>query len=425
MKKHLDYSGAMNEAARCLLCDDAPCFCGCPAGVSPKRFIRKIRFGNIKGAVRELKRANVLAGSCSYICPCQNTCMGKCTSEKLDSPINIIGLQKFVCEWERENGMIEPEPGTGTGSKVAVIGSGPSGLACAAELAVKGHKSVVFESSSELGGMLRQVIPAFRLPNEMLDFEIEFIKKLGVQFETGKEISDPKTLLGDDFKAVYIATGVGTSKKTGLIGEEKKNVYQALDFLAEQKKVAAELALLNSAKQALPLQGKRVVVVGGGDTAIDSARVSAKLGASVVMAYRRTRKDMPAYRPDISEAEEEGVELMFRTLPRSVLGGDVVQGLRAVKIRWEKSGRASDGYSVEGTEFTIPCDILILAVGQKLKSIFGLRESPHGYIAVDKNMMTSTPGIFAGGDIVSGPATAVAAVGAGKIAAGFINEFLK
>ena len=408
---YLDYSWAMGEACRCLLCDDPPCHAGCPAGVNPKRFIRKVRFGNLAGAVRELKRSNILAASCSYICPCLETCGGRCTSEKLDRPIDIIGLQRFVCEWERKNGMIEPVRGAGNGARVAIVGAGPAGLACAAELAVMRHVPVIFDKDNGAGGMLRGVIPNFRLPLQVVDFEIEFIKKLGVSFEFGKTVEELSQLFNDGFKAVFVATGLSRSKGAGLIGEDKKGVCQALEFLRDAKTTVAG--------------ARRVVVIGGGDTALDAARSLARAGASVVVAYRRTRRDMPAYRPDIAEAEKEGVEFLFRTLPRAIIGTDAAQGVRVTRIRWNEGGRLSAGYSVEGSEFTIPCDAVILAIGQESAGVFGLRPSPAGYIAVDKNMMTSQAGVFAGGDIVTGPLTAVAAVGAGKQAAGFINKFLK
>jgi len=365
--------------------------------------------------------------------------MGKCTSEKLSEPVNIIGIQRAICEWELANGMVEPESSSGTGAKVAIIGSGPAGLACAAELANRGHLPVVFEKGPAVGGMLRQVIPDFRLPTKMLDLEIEFVKKLGVEFQTGKDVSSPSELLKDGFKAVFIASGQGASKRSGLNGEEKNGVYQALDFLKEAKLNACHREPASGGRGDLPntgdcfadarndhaFVGKRAIVIGGGDTAIDSARVLARLGAKVIMAYRRTREDMPAYRPDIEDAEKDGVELMFRTLPRSIIGTEAVTGLKAVKIKWQGSGRSAESYTVEGTETTIPADIVILAIGQKPSNLFDLRTGPNGYIAIDKKMMTSVEGVFAGGDIVTGPSTAVAAVGGGRTAAGFIDEYVQ
>jgi NADPH-dependent glutamate synthase beta subunit-like oxidoreductase len=395
------------------MCNDAPCFSGCPAGVNPRKFIRKIRFGNLAGAVRLIRTANILAGSCSYICPCLSTCSGKCTSDKLDRPIDIIGLQRYVCEWERTNGMVKPLPGTKTGKRVAVIGSGPAGLACAAELAVRGHVPVVFDEAGEAGGMLRQAIPDFRLPREMLDFEIDIIRALGVEFQLGVKVDDANKLLSDGFSAVFIGTGVGLAKKAGLTGEDKPGVFQALDFLRAAKKGAVELPA-----------DKRAVVIGGGDTAIDAARVLKRAGCRVMMVYRRTRADMPAYRPDIAIAEQEGIEIIFNTVVRSITGTDGVQGVRCVRVRWSEAGRVSTGYSVEGNEFPIPCGIVVQATGQEPGTLFDLRTSPKNYIAVDHKMMTSTPGIFAGGDIVSGPATAVEAVAQGKLAAGFVDEYL-
>jgi len=405
---YLDYNFAKEEAYRCLMCEDAPCWHSCPAAVNPRKFVRKIRFDSLAEAARELRRANVLAGCCSYICPCGRTCVGNCTSEKLSRPIDIIGLQKFVCEWEISSGMIEPKKTDGGKGKVAIVGSGPAGLACAAELAVFGCQPVVFDSAPNAGGMLRSVIPEFRLPTRVLDFEIEFIKKLGVEFVMKTKIDDLSKLFDEGFKVVFVSTGACESKRTGIIGEDKKGVCEALEFLK-----GAKLNLDNCGS----LNGKRVVVVGGGDTAVDSARTAARAGALVTLLYRRTRLDMPAYRPDIEEAEKEGVEFVFRTMPRSIIGSEGVVGVKAAKIRWKGKGRQAEGYDVEGTEFTLPCDIVIMAAGQVSAGDFGLRTAPNGYIAVDKNMMTSGKGIFAGGDIVSGPSTAVAAVGSGKLAA--------
>lgn len=403
----------MMEAARCLLCEDAPCFHGCPAGVNPKRFIRKIRFGNLGGAVRELKRANVLAASCAYICPCQNTCAAKCTSEKLDRPIDISMLQRFVCDWERQHGMIEPLAGNRTGKKVAIIGAGPAGLSCAANLSAIGHEAHIFETSGAAGGLLRSVVPAFRLPPEVLDFEIEFIKKLGVIFNFNSKIENPSQLLASGFNAVFMATGCAKPKGTTIISTEKQNVVSAMSFLKSAKEGSLKIQT-----------GCRVIVIGGGDTAIDSAMVAARAGGRTAMLYRRGRADMPAYRPDIALAEETGVELIFNTIPRSVAGGESAQSLRCVRVKWLSAGRGSKDYAVEGSEFAVPCDLAIIAAGQEPESLFDLRTAPNGCVAVDHGFMTSAGGVFAGGDIVSGPATAVAAVGAGKLAAGFIDKFL-
>lgn len=403
------------EASRCLMCADAPCNCDCPAGVDARGFIRKIRFENLDGAVRLLKGCNVLAASCAYICPTGSQCAKGCFSAGLTRPIKIAALQRFVMDYERERGMIEPSPPRRDGKRVAIIGSGPAGLGCASELAVRGHLVTVFESSPEVGGQLRRTIPSFRLPPIVIDFEVEFIKKLGVEFECLKAIDRPLALLAQGYRAVFLATGLQKSRGEELIGGKLPGVHQALDFLAVSK------------QGAIPELGRRVVVIGGGDTAVDSARVSKRAGAECFILYRRTQHEMPAYPEEIETAWNDGVEFYFRVLVRSVVGTDKVTGVRCVRIRWRKPFIGAEGmYEVEGQEFVIPCDTVIYAVGQGPALDFGLRTAADGLIAVHKDtMMTSDEGIFAGGDGVTGGGTAAAAVGVGKRAAVQIDAYLK
>jgi glutamate synthase (NADPH/NADH) small chain len=406
---------AIIEASRCLMCADAPCGCGCPAGVDARGFIRKIRFENFEGAVKLLKRCNVLAGTCAYICSVASQCAKGCSAAGLTIPIDIAGLQRFVMDYERERGVINPAYPQQSGTKVAVMGSGPAGLGCAAELALRGHPVTVFEAGPEIGGMPRKVIPSFRLPSAVIDFEIEFIRKLGVNFECLKPIDRHEDLLKEGFKAVFIATGLQKSKGMDLIGSQLRGVYQALDFLSLSK------------QGKIPELGRRVVVIGGGDTALDAARVSRREGVECFILYRRTQRDMPAYPNEIEAAWNEGVEFYFRVLIRSIVGADKVTGVRCVRIRWhEPIPGMKQGYDVEGSEFVISCDCVIYAIGQEPSAHFGLRVSPNGLIGVHKEtMMTSVDGIFAGGDVVTGGSTVAAAVGAGKRAAVKIDEYLK
>ena len=406
---------AIIEASRCLMCADAPCGCDCPAGVDARGFIRKIRFENFDGAVRLLKRCNVLAGSCAYICPTASQCAKGCSAAGLTIPIDIAGLQRFVMDYEREKGLIEPAFPKQDGSKVAVIGSGPAGLGCATELALRGHLVTVFEADPEIGGMPRSVIPSFRLPSAVIDFEIEFIRKLGVEFNCLKSVDRADDLLADGFKAVFIATGLQKSKGGDLIGSQLPGVYQALDFLALSK------------QGKIPELGKRLVVIGGGDTALDAARVSRREGIECFVLYRRTQRDMPAYPNEIEAAWNEGVEFYFRVLVRSIVGAEKVTGVRCVRIRWhDPIPGMKQGYDVEGSEFVINCDSVIYAIGQEPSANFGLRTSQNGLIGIHKDtMMTSVDGIFAGGDIVTGGSTVAASVGAGKRAAVKIDEYLR
>lgn len=402
------------EAVRCLMCADAPCTCNCPAGVDARSFIRKIRFDNLEGAVRLLKRCNVLAASCAHICPTGVLCGKGCLAEGLSRPIDIGGLQKFVMEWERKTGMIEPKMPERDGAKIAVVGSGPAGLASAAELAVRGHIVTVFEKNAVFGGMLRHCIPSFRLPDEVIDFEIEFLKKLGIEFIGGHSVDDPKALLKKDFKAIFIATGLGRPQKPDIINSGVHGVHQALAFLSDARN--GKITDL----------GKRAIVIGGGDTALDAARVAKRAGTEVFVLYRRTQGEMPAYRNEIDEAWSEGVEFYFRTIVRSVLGENQTKGVRCVRIRWhEKTRGTTQGYDVEGAEFTIACDSVIVATGQAPSSTFNLRETPGGLIAVDKDtFMTSENGIFSGGDVAFGGSQASRAIGQGRQAAIKIDEYV-
>lgn len=402
------------ESTRCLMCADAPCSCNCPAGVDARSFIRKIRFDNIEGAVRSLRQSNVLAASCSYICPTGTSCTRECTAKELLRPIDISGLQRYVMNYEIKNGMVAPEVPPVNGKKVAVVGAGPAGLGCAAELRVRGHEVVVFEASNVAGGMLKQSIPSFRLPVEVVDFEVEFIEKLGVEFKFGSKIDDPKKLLKDGFDAVFLGTGLPKSKNADFMNADLPGVYQALDFLKMSK------------EGNMPEIGKRVLVIGGGDTALDAARVAKMAGAESFIVYRRTQSEMPAYPNEIEDAWHEGVEFYFRVLPRAVVGDEKVTGLKCVRIKWHKLMPGMPrGYDVEGTEFVTNCDTVITAIGQEPDDVFGMRASPGGMIAVEQNTFkTSVEGIYAAGDVVDGGGTAAKAVGMGKLAAMQMDVYL-
>ncbi|MFA4874403.1 MAG: FAD-dependent oxidoreductase, partial [bacterium] len=396
------------------MCADAPCVCDCPAGVDARAFIRKVRFDNLDGAVRMLRRYNVLAGSCAYICPTGVLCGKECSAESLSRPIDIQGLQRFVMEYERRVGMIEPLASKRTGKRIAVVGAGPAGLGCAAELAGRDHSVTVFEREAAAGGMLGLCIPSFRLPLEVLDFEIEFIRKLGVEFAFNTSVDDPKRLLAEGFDAVFVATGLDKPRESGFVGADIPGVYQALDFLRAAKR--GEIQDL----------GKRAVVIGGGDTALDAARTARSLGVECLVLYRRTQREMPAYPEEIDAAWDEGVEFYFRTVVHAVHGPDRTTGARCVRVRWrEKVPGLPHAFDVEGTEFTIACDSVIIATGHDPASTFGLRTTPGGMLAVDRaTFATSVPGVFAGGDIAFGGGTAARAVGHGRLAALAIEGYL-
>ncbi len=406
---------AMIEASRCLMCADAPCSCDCPAGVDARGFIRKIRFENFDGAVKLLKSDNILSGSCAYICPAGSQCAKGCTAAGLTRPIDIAALQRFVTDRERLQGMIEPAPPVRNGKNVAVVGAGPAGLGCAAELAVRGYIVRVFEEGPEIGGMLRRVIPSFRLPPAVLDFEIEFIKKLGVEFSCLNAMGRPEELLSKGYDAVFVGCGLQKPVGSDLIGSRFKQVHQALDFLTASK------------QGRMPDVGKRTVVIGGGDTAIDAARVARRAGAECFMLYRRTQREMPAYKEEVDAAWNDGVEFYFRVMVRSVVGQEKATGVRCARIKWNEPVPGTErSYVVEGPEFVIPCDTVIVATGQGPSSDLGLRTTSDGKIAVHKEtMMASAQGVFAGGDCVTGGGTAAWAVGMGKKAAVKIDVYLK
>jgi NADPH-dependent glutamate synthase beta subunit-like oxidoreductase len=406
---------ARMEAMRCLMCEAAPCTCDCPAGVDARAFIRKIRFDNLEGAVRALKRCNVLAASCARICPTGALCGKGCTASGLSTPIDIGGLQAYVMDWERRQGMIEPAPSRRDGARIAVIGAGPAGLGCAAELAVRHHAVTVFERDTAAGGMLRQCIPSYRLPNEILDFEQAFLAKLGIEFQFNASVDDPARLLAEGFQAVFIATGLDKPQLLDVPGEAFGGVHQALDVLRKAKR-GEELAL-----------GRRVVVIGGGDTALDAARVARKNGSECFLLYRRTQGEMPAYEAEIDAAWDEGVEFYFRTIVHGIVGRDAATGVRCVRVRWrERVPGLPQAYDVEGTEWTIACDAVVVATGQGAAETYGLRTTPSGFVAVEKETFaTSIPGLFAGGDLTTGGGTAARAVGHGRAAALAIDKHVK
>lgn len=424
MTRHRFASAALarEEALRCLLCDDSPCRCGCPAGVDPRRFIRRIRFDDLAGAARLLRRGNILYGVSGYVCPSGKTCVSRCTHERLDRPIDILGLQRFVADWERTETAAGRPPATprrvpprDPQRPVAVVGAGPAGLACAAELALRGRRVVVFDAADKAGGMLRRVLPWFRLPEEIVDFEVGVVERLGVEFRLGTRVEDLDALRRQGFAAIFVATGTWAARRLGIPGEDLPGVVSPLALLESARRTgAAEI-------------GRRVVVVGGGDVALDAARVARRLGAEVTLAYRRDREAMPAYGQEVEEALEEGVEFLFHVVPEAALGTDRVTGLRLRRVRWDGPGRTALKYEVRGGPLDLEADTIVPAVGLEPRPAdrLGLPAVPGGWIAtLDRNGFTGAEGVFAGGDAATGPGTVVAAVGEGKRIAAAIDAYL-
>ncbi len=409
---------AVLEASRCLMCDDAPCNRGCPADVDVRRFIRKIRFGNFLGASRLIREANLLVGICGRLCPQEILCMEHCTRAKLDSPIDIAGLQRFAGDVELGTLAGLPAEVEERSERVAVVGGGPAGLAAAAELRKGGYQVDVFERSEKIGGVLALSVPPFRLDPVFAASELEYVRRLGVNICEGRSAGEPATLLAEGFDAVLLAVGLWRPYRIGLPGEDLEGVHIATDFL------------MAVARGERPHVGGRAVVIGGGNVAMDAATTALRLGAERVdLCCLESHEEMPAFRSEIDDAQEEGIEFHTRTLPVAILGeGGKVTGYEGIGIRWKVPGLLvpSNAEELRGTEFRLRADTVIEAIGQGVHEKYeGLDVDERGLVRVDPaTMMTSRAGIFASGDITSGGATVVQAVAEGKKAARGIAQYL-
>ena len=409
------------------MCDAAPCQESCPAGIDIKKFIRKIKFYNNKGALRTVREKNILAAVCGRICPQEELCKKGCNKSGISNPIEIGALHRFVADesyLEQMDEIDNFDKAENTGFKVAVVGSGPAGLAAAFDLVLAGHDVTVFESKSIAGGVLTNAIPEYRLPNSIVQKEINYIKSYGVNIELNNEITSVDNLFSLDFNAVLLTTGRGTSFKAGFKGEELDGVYTALEFLNE-------LALNKSIIKALD----RVIVIGGGDVAIDTACSCLRLGASwVEIICLEGPNEMPATKDELFNARAEGIEFRTRSIPLEIFGENgKVTGVKGHSIKWKESGLfiPSNAEPIENSEFKIPAEMVIQAIGQKYDKI---TETLLKEIDLDKNkmvkinkrtLMTSKEGVFAAGDLLASSATAVQAIKEGRKAAKGINKFLK
>ncbi|MGB9928852.1 MAG: NADPH-dependent glutamate synthase [Methanosarcina sp.] len=424
----------LTEASRCLSCKDPKCVDGCPVNVDIPGFIKLICEEDFEGAIEKIKDTNALPAICGRVCPQESQCEALCVLGKKAEPVAIGRLERFCADYEREKAVKSPEITEPTGKKVAIVGSGPAGLTAAADLAKLGYKVTIFESLHKAGGVLSYGIPEFRLPKEIVGQEVEYIKQLGVEFKPNYIIGRIKTLdeLCEEFDAVFLGTGAGLPTFMEIPGENLSGVYSANEFLTRVNLMKAYDPEYDTKVR----RGKHVVVVGGGNVAMDAARSALRLGAEEVsIVYRRGEEEMPARREEIEHAKEEGIIFRLLTNPVRIFGDEKfnVSGIELIKMELgepDKSGRRSP-VPVEGSEFTIPADVVVIAIGTSPNPIIfkgseGLEQSKRGtVVANEETGATSKCGVFAGGDVVTGAATVISAMGAGKKAAKAIDEYLK
>ncbi len=427
---------AIAEAQRCLQCKPPSCVEGCPAEVHIPEFIDKIIDEDIEGAFKEIKLTNALPAVCGRVCPQEEQCEGACIMLKKGKPIAIGRLERFVADWARERGLTDepPKEEDKKNKKIAIVGSGPAGLACAADLANLGYDVTIFEALHKPGGVLVYGIPEFRLPKAIVQYEVDQIKRLGVKILTDYVIGYIKTVdeLVEEYDAVFLANGAGAPSFLHIPGENLNGVYSASEFLTRSNLMRA----FDFPKYDTPIKvGKRVVVIGGGNVAMDAVRTAKRLGAEeAIIVYRRSRAEMPARAEEIEHAEAEGIQFELLTNPVRVIGDDNgnVKGLECVRMKLgepDESGRRRP-IPIEGSNFVMDVDNVIIAIGQNAnpivaRSATGVKTNKWGYFIADEQTgKTTHPKVWAGGDIVTGAATVILAVGAGKKAARSIHETL-
>ncbi|MHC4441694.1 MAG: NADPH-dependent glutamate synthase [Planctomycetota bacterium] len=428
---------AMLEAQRCLLCDKITCIDGCPVRVDIPGFINKVAEGDFAAAADILLRDNALPGICGRVCPQETQCEAVCLRGKGKGlPLAIGYLERFVADWARKNynGQKKTLP-KATGFKVAVVGSGPAGLTAAGELGHMGHAVTIFEAFHKPGGVLVYGIPEFRLPKEIVREEVDALQKVGVEIITNVIIGQTYTIddlmTNEGYDAVFVANGAGLPIFLGIPGENLKGVYSANEYLTRVNLMKA----YDPESETPVLTADQVVVIGGGNTAMDAVRTAKRLGAEPsTLVYRRSRIEMPARIEEVHHAEEEGIIFKMLTSPIEILGDDKgwVRAIRCLEMELgepDDSGRRRP-VPIKGSEFDIPCQIVVEAIGTRANPLLSqttpdLKLNKWGYIEIDENGMTSKPGVFAGGDIVRGAATVILAMGDGKTAAASIDKYLK
>ena len=426
---------AMAEAARCIGCKNAQCVKGCPVSIDIPGFIAHVKKGEFAEAFQVISKSSALPAVCGRVCPQETQCEGKCIRGIKGDPVSIGKLERFVADWAREHG-IKPEPAAEkNGKKVAVIGSGPSGLTCAGDLAKMGYDVTIFEALHETGGVLVYGIPEFRLPKDgVVKKEIENVKSLGVKIETdvvvGKSVTIDELMEEEGFSAVFIGSGAGLPRFMGIPGEQANGVFSANEFLTRNNLMKA----FKEGYETPISKGKKVVVVGGGNVAMDAARTALRLGAETHIVYRRSEAELPARKEEVHHAKEEGVIFDLLENPTEILVDENgwVKGVKLIKMELgepDASGRRSP-IEIAGSEYEMECDTVIMSLGTSPNPLIssttiGLDTNKRKCIvATEDTGATSKEGVFAGGDAVTGAATVILAMGAGKAAAKGIDEFL-
>ena len=434
---------AVAEAQRCLNCKNRPCVEGCPVNISIPEFISKVKESNFEGAYNIISASSSLPAVCGRVCPQETQCESKCTLGIKFEPVGIGRLERFVADYHNEHFKGEIAVPASNGHKVAVIGSGPSGLTCAGDLAKKGYKVTVFEALHLAGGVLVYGIPEFRLPKSIVEKEVDTLKKYGVDVETNVVIGKTLTieeLFEDGYEAVFIGSGAGLPRFMGIPGESLKGVYSANEFLTRSNLMKA----YDEHSHTPIMHAKTVAVVGGGNVAMDAARTALRLGADhVYIIYRRSMEEIPARKEEVEHAEEEGIEFKILNNPVEILGyhnpddrrdpkNGFVTGIKVIKCELgepDEKGRRRP-VEIPGSEYVIPVDCVIMAIGTSPNPLIkntteGLDVNRHGGIIVEEDTgKTSKEGVYAGGDAVTGAATVILAMGAGKTAAKAIDEYL-
>lgn len=426
---------AVDEANRCLNCKNKPCVGGCPVAIDIPAFIAKIKEQDMEGAYEILSRSSSLPAVCGRVCPQETQCESKCVRGIKGEPVAIGRLERFVADYHMQHSKTEIKTPESNGKKVAVIGAGPSGLTCAGDLAKKGYKVTVFEALHTAGGVLVYGIPQFRLPKEIVAAEVDNLKKLGVDIETnmviGKILSIDE-LFEDGYQAVFIGTGAGLPRFMNIPGENLKGVYSANEFLTRVNLMKA----YRDGSDTPVEHARHVAVVGGGNVAMDAARCAKRLGAEKVsIVYRRSEAEMPARVEEIEHAKEEGIDFHVLTNPTEILGDDkgFVAGMKCVRMELgepDASGRRRP-VVIPGSDFTLDTDCVVMSIGTSPNPLIrnttkNLETNSHGCIITqDESGLTSREGVYAGGDAVTGAATVILAMGAGKHAAKAIDEYLQ